>query len=154
MLILAPSASVASAQTAAPTTATSVCAIALGPLTKQQESLVNDYEILVNKANNAHTAVPPMPDNVAILIGCTSPASTTPAATGTTTSTSTSSTSTTASTPTSGQPSATFVCPNTGLTRAQRSMINDYEVLVAKANSAHTPVPPIPQDVANFISCE
>jgi hypothetical protein len=33
-------------------------------------------------------------------------------------------------------------------------MINDYEILVARANSKHTPVPTISPDVAGLIACE
>ena len=48
----------------------------------------------------------------------------------------------------------TFTCPANGLSKAQLSMINDYEILVARANSKHTAVPPIPPEVAAFIACQ
>ena len=74
-LVLAPVGTVASAQAA-----TVPCAIAVGPLTRDQESVVNDYQVLVAKANSKHTAVPLMPEEVFVLIGCMSPASQTSAA--------------------------------------------------------------------------
>src|SRR4051812_28786952 len=74
-LVLAPVGTVASAQGA-----TVPCAIAAGPLTRDQESVVNDYQVLVAKANSKHTAVPMMPEEVFVLIGCMSPASQTSAA--------------------------------------------------------------------------
>jgi hypothetical protein len=164
-LVLAPVGTVASAQTP-----TVPCAIAVGPLTQEQESAVNDYQILVARANSKHTAVPMMPDAVFLLIGCISPASQTSAAAANlvgTTSTATPSSSASnqpAASPTpapSGAPTTvsptsgvTFTCPANGLSKEQLSMINDYEILVAKANSKHTAVPPIPPEVAAFIACQ
>lgn len=159
-LVLAPVGTVASAQAA-----TVPCAIAVGPLTRDQESVVNDYQVLVAKANSKHTAVPLMPEEVFVLIGCMSPASQTSAAAA-------SLGSTTTAPPTGSQPAAsstpapsatpttvttsdfTFTCPANGLSKAQLSMINDYEILVARANSKHTAVPPIPPEVAAFIACQ
>jgi hypothetical protein len=170
-LVLAPVSTVASAQTpSGATTTTAVpCAIALGPLTADQESLVNDYQVLVAKANSKHTAVPMMPDTVFLLIGCMSPASQTAAAAANfagTTFTATPATSTGAQPATSPTPAPsgtpttttssgfTFTCPANGLSKAQLSMINDYEILVARANSKHTEVPPISAEVAAYIACE
>ena len=73
VLAVAPVGGVASAQVSA--TAPITCAIAQGPLTAQQESVVNDYEVQVARANARHTPVPVMPDEVFVLIGCISPAS-------------------------------------------------------------------------------
>jgi len=159
-LVLAPVGTVASAQTQ-----TVPCAIAVGPLTREQESVVNDYQVLVAKANSKHTAVPMMPDAVFVLIGCQSPTSQTSAAAAslgtTTTATASGSQPAASSTP---APSATpttvstsdftFTCPTNGLSKAQRSLINDYEILVAKANSKHTALPTISPEVAAYIACE
>jgi hypothetical protein len=41
-----------------------------------------------------------------------------------------------------------------GLSKAQLSEINDYEILVARANSKHTPVPQISPEVAAYIACQ
>ena len=168
-LALAPMGSVASAQTpAGGTTATVPCAIALGPLTREQDSVVNDYQVLVAKANSKHTAVPMMPDAVFLLIGCTSPASQTSAAAasvGATTSATPPSGSQPATSPTPA-PTATpmttttstsgftFTCPPNGLSKDQLSMINDFEILVARANSKHTAQPTISPEVAAFIACQ
>jgi hypothetical protein len=46
------------------------CAAATRALTKQEISLVNDYEIMAAKANSAHTMVPAMSTDVTALIGC------------------------------------------------------------------------------------
>jgi hypothetical protein len=143
LLSLAPAAGVANAQT--PT-----CVAATGPLTTQQQSIVNDYEILVARAQSKHTPIPIMSDQVAVLIGCLSPAS----QTGSTTASNTTA-STTSTTPTgTAAVTATAPCPPNGLSKAQLSMINDYEILVARANSKHTAVPAEPQDIANLIACQ
>jgi len=163
VMVLAPGGGIVSAQTPP-------CAIAVGPLTAQQIQAVNEYEILVARANSKHTAVPSMPDAVFVLIGCTSPADQTATAaanmgmTSTSTSASSSSSAST-STSTGGPPatptpapttssSSTFTCPPNGLSKAQLSKINDYEVLVARANSKHTQVPTPPDDVAAFLTCQ
>jgi hypothetical protein len=39
------------------------------------------------------------------------------------------------------------------LTKQENSIVNDYEILLAKANSKHTPVPDLSPDVAALISC-
>ncbi len=155
----APVTGVASAQTSA--TAPITCAIAQGPLTAQQESVVNDYEVQVARANARHTPVPVMPDEVFVLIGCISPASQTgaqtPASSPPSPTPATGAAQTAVSTPTpstTSAPSGTFTCPPNGLSKAQLSQINDYEVLVAKANAKHTLVPEIPSDVAAFIACQ
>ena len=167
VLVLLPVGSVASAQTPAAVP----CAIVLGPLTTQQESAVNDYEVLVAKANSKHTVVPMMPDEVFVLIGCISPASQTSAAAASvgTTTTSTappsgsqpavSPTPAPSATPTTGSTSTptstfTFTCPPNGLSKDQLSMINDFEILVARANSKHTAQPTISPEVAAFIACQ
>jgi hypothetical protein len=145
LLTIGPATGIAVAQSAP--TSTTTCAAATGTLTEQQQSLVNDYEILVARANSKHTAVPQMPDEVAVLIGCLSPAS------------QTGGTATTASTSATVAPSGTAVvqstrmCPPDGLTKDQLSLINDYEILVAKANSKHTTVPPEPPDISALIAC-
>jgi hypothetical protein len=54
----------------------------------------------------------------------------------------------------SGSSPATFTCPPAGLSKAQLSQINDYEVLVARANAKHTPVPVVSPEVAAFIACQ
>ncbi len=186
VMALAPVGSVASAQTSTTTTTPVTCAIAQGPLTAQQESAVNDYEVQVAKANSRHTPVPMMPDDVFLLIGCISPmsqtgvqpattasaGSTTPSSSPTSTSTSTSSPTTTTSTPTTvvAQPStssssastgastasttSTFTCPPSGLSKDQLSQINDFEILVARANSKHTPVPQPSPEVAAWLTCQ
>ncbi|HEY1293008.1 MAG TPA: hypothetical protein VGJ60_08020 [Chloroflexota bacterium] len=161
VMVFAPLGGVVSAQTPATTTTSVPCAIAVGPLTADQESLVNDYQILVAKANSKHTAVPIMPEDVFVLIGCISPASQTGGQTATTTATTSASTSTTttpaAPTPTptaSTSSTVTFTCPANGLSKDQLSQINDYEILVARANSKHTEVPQISPEVAAFIACE
>jgi hypothetical protein len=159
-LLLAPLGTVASAQTP-----TVPCAIAVGPLTREQESVVNDYQVLVAKANSKHTAVPLMPEEVFVLIGCISPASQTSAAAASLGSTTTpppsgsqpaaTSTPAPSATPTTVSTSGfTFTCPAGGLSKAQLSAINDYEILVARANSKHTAVPPIPPEIAAYIACE
>src|SRR5579871_3331481 len=151
LMAIAPVGGVANAQTSG--TAPVTCAIAQGPLTAQQESVVNNYEVQVAKANAKHTPVPVMPDEVFVLIGCVSPASqtggqtaapasstaSTPASTSTSTSTQTSTSTSTSTTATA--PTTTFTCPPNGLSKDQLSQINDYEILVAKANSKHTAVP-------------
>jgi hypothetical protein len=145
LLTIGPATGIAYAQSAP--TATTTCAAATGTLSQQQQSLVNDYEILVARANSKHTAVPPMPDEVAVLIGCLSPAS------------QTGGTAPTTSTVAAAPPTApavvqsTGMCPPDGLTKDQLSMINDYEILVAKANSKHTAVPPEPPDITSLIAC-
>jgi hypothetical protein len=99
-----------------------------------------------------------MSDDVAALIGCLSPASqlTTPPTTTTSPSVPTTTTAPTApGMVTSSTPAAaTFTCPPDGLSKDQLSMINDYEILVARANSKHTPVPDPAPEVAAFITCE
>jgi hypothetical protein len=141
---------VASAQTTlTPPTGSVTCAIAQGALTAAQEQVVNSYEILVAKANSKHTAIPTMPGDVYALIGCTSPASETSGVSVAATSTVPPPLS---ATPT--QSSSTFICPPNGLSKAQSSLINSYEVLVAKANSKHTVVPSIPPEVAALINCQ
>jgi hypothetical protein len=155
VMVLASGAGSVSAQTPP-------CAIAVGPLTAQQIQAVNEYEIQVARANSKHTAVPAMPEAVFVLIGCTSPADQTAMAAanmGVTSSSGSSSNSTpgAAATPTpttSTSSSSTFTCPPNGLDKAQLSKINDYEVLVARANSKHTPVPDPPEDVAAFLTCQ
>jgi hypothetical protein len=155
IMVLASVGSVVSAQASAP------CAIAVGPLTTQQEQAVNEYEIQVARANSKHTAVPAMPDAVFVLIGCTSPANQTSTAAANMGATSTSPASTPAAptptpTPSTGttQSSSTFTCPPNGLNKAQLSAINSYEVLLARANSHHTALPDLPSDVAAFLSCQ
>src|SRR5262249_19801109 len=54
----------------------------------------------------------------------------------------------------SGTSPTTFTCPPNGLSKAQLSQINDYEVLAAKANARHTPVPEVPSDVAALLTCQ
>jgi hypothetical protein len=153
VMVFAPVGGVVNAQTLSGATAAVPCAIAAGPLTAQQESAVNDYEIQVARANSKHTPVPSMPDAVFLLIGCISPASQTAASAATTSTTST--TSTTPSTPSSSTPStSTFTCPAHVLSKDQLSRINDFEILVARANSKHTLVPQISPEVAAFIACE
>jgi hypothetical protein len=160
IMVLAPGGGIVSAQTPP-------CAIAVGPLTAQQMQAVNEYEILVARANSKHTAVPAMPDAVFVLIGCTSPADQTAMAAANMGMTSTSSSTSRSqgsppATPTpapttashSTPTSTTFTCPPNGLDKAQLSKINDYEVLVARANSKHTQVPTPPDDVAAFLTCQ
>jgi hypothetical protein len=146
LLTIGPATGVAHAQSAP--TSTTTCAAATSSLNAQQQSLVNDYEILVARANSKHTAVPSMPDEVAILIGCLSPASQTG---GTVTTASTGAAATTPSSSSGGQ--STRTCPPDGLSKDQLSMINDYEILVAKANSKHTAVPPEPPEISALIAC-
>jgi hypothetical protein len=155
---LAPVASVANAQTAP---ASTTCVIAQRPLTADEESMVNDYEVQVAKANSKHTAIPVMSDPVFLLIGCDSPADQTGPDRAVASSSSTAATSATAA-PTTGAASPStstgpavtpgFTCPSDGLTKDQQSMINDFEILVARANSKHTDVPMPSQDVANLLS--
>jgi len=162
VMALAPIGGVASAQTT--TTPPVTCAIAQGPLTSQQESLVNDYEVQVAKANAKHTPVPAMPDQVYLLIGCMSPASQTGGQTppsGSTTSTSATTTPTTVvtqptttSSSSSSSSASTFKCPANGLSKDQLSQINDFEILVARANSKHTQVPQPSPEVAAYLSCQ
>jgi hypothetical protein len=152
--VFAPVGGIVSAQTTAVP-----CAIAVGPLNAQQLQVVNDYEVQVARANSKHTAVPPMPDAVFLLIGCTSPAEQTSAAAASLGMTSTPSSSSAATptpspTPSTTSPVSTFTCPPNGLSKDQLSKINDYEVLVARANSKHTPVPNAPDDVAAFLTCQ
>jgi hypothetical protein len=147
LIVFAPLGGVVSAQTPVP------CAIAVGPLTPQQERIVNDYEVQVAKANSKHTAVPLMPDTVFLLIGCMSPASQTGGQTATTSTTTTPAAPTpTPSTPTTSN--VTFTCPANGLNKDQLSQINDYEILVARANSKHTAAPQISPEVAAFLACQ
>jgi hypothetical protein len=157
-MALAPGGGIVSAQTQAVP-----CAIAVGPLTTQQEQAVNEYEIQVARANSKHTAIPAMPEAVFVLIGCTSPTEQTATAAAnmgmTSTSTSTTPSSPPAATPTptpttTTSSSSTFTCPPNGLNKDQLSKINDYEILVARANSKHTTVPTAPDDVAAFLSCQ
>ena len=158
LMVFAPLGSAVSAQTSG--TSTSVpCAIAIGPLTADQQSQVNDYEIQVAKANSKHTTVPIMPEAVFVLIGCISPASQTGGQTATTSATTTTTTATAAATPaatpsTSTSSNVTFTCPPNGLSKDQLSQINDYEILVARANSKHTEVPQISPEVAALIACQ
>jgi hypothetical protein len=165
VMALAPVGGVASAQTT--TTPPVTCAIAQGPLTTQQESVVNDYEVQVAKANAKHTPVPAMPDEVYLLIGCISPASQTggqtppsgsttsaPAAPETTTPTTGVTQPTTTSSSSSSSSSSTFKCPANGLSKDQLSQINDFEILVARANSKHTQVPQPSPEVANYLTCQ
>jgi hypothetical protein len=165
VMVFAPLGSVASAQTR--TTTGVPCAIALGPLTTQQQSLVNDYEIQVAKANSKHTTIPTMPQQVFLLIGCISPASQTGGQTATTTASTNTNTNTNATTTTTTPPAAptptpptstsstvTFTCPPNGLSKDQLSQINDYEILVARANSKHTEVPKPSPEVAAYLTCQ
>jgi hypothetical protein len=160
VMALAPIGGVASAQTT--TTPPVTCAIAQGPLTREQESLVNDYEVQVAKANAKHTPVPAMPDQVYVLIGCTSPASQTGGQTppsGSTTSTPATPATTVVMQPTtvvtpSPSSTSTFKCPTSGLSKDQLSQINDFEILVARANSKHTQVPQPSPEVAAYLTCQ
>jgi hypothetical protein len=161
VMALAPIGGVASAQTT--TTPPVTCAIAQGPLTTQQESLVNDYEVQVARANAKHTPVPAMPDQVYMLIGCISPASQTGGQTppsGSTTSTPatvtqpTATSASSASSASSSSSSSTFKCPANGLSKDQLSQINDFEILVARANSKHTQVPQPSPEVAAYLTCQ
>jgi hypothetical protein len=153
-LVIALTTTVADAQS----TSTPTCVIAQRALTTSEQSMVNDYEVQVARANSKHTPVPPMPDPVVALIGCESPASQVSQASSSG-SLSTSPSTTTASTPSttassSTGASTTFHCPPNGLSKAQQSMINDYEILVARANSKHTPVPMASPDILALIACE
>jgi hypothetical protein len=115
-------------------------------LTKQEDSIVNDYEILLARANSHHTPVPDLSPDVAALIACTSgggvaPTSSSPAP------------SSSSSTPTKPSVAATCIGGPRALTKQENSIVNDYEILVAKANSAHTPLPDLSPDVAALIAC-
>lgn len=149
VMALAPFGSVASAQSTQPG---ATCAIAQGPLTGQQESTVNDYEVQVARAQAKHTPVPPMPAEVFVLIGCISPET---QISGQTTTTSPAPTSVVSQPTTSASSaSSTFTCPPSGLSKDQLSQINDFEILVARANSKHTQVPQPSPEVAAFIACQ
>ena len=140
LLTVAPLASAANAQSAAAATCPGG-----GPreLTKDENSRVNDYEILLAKANSAHTTPPDLSPDVAALIACTAGGAVTP----------TQSTGTPANATSSA---SVAVCPGGGpreLTKDENSRVNDYEILLAKANSAHTTPPDLSPDIAALISC-
>jgi hypothetical protein len=147
-LVMALATSVAEAQSA-PT-----CVIAQRDLTTQEQSEVNDYEVQVARANSKHTEIPVMPDTVVALIGCESPASQTASSSETSTATTTTTTTTSSSGTPASSSASTFTCPAAGLSKQQESMINDFEILVARANSQHTPVPTPSDDVAALIACQ
>jgi hypothetical protein len=48
---------------------------------------------------------------------------------------------------------ATCVGGPRALTKQENSIVNDYEMLLARANSHHTPVPDLSPDVAALIAC-
>jgi hypothetical protein len=130
----------AAASTSAAPAAAAVCVGAPRPLTQQEQSLVNEYQILVIKAGSQNTPVPPVPPDVAALMACSSASPTTP----------------TAAAPSASAAPKAATCPGGGpraLTKQEDSMVNDYEILLAKANSAHTPPPDLSPDVAALIAC-
>jgi hypothetical protein len=54
------------------------------------------------------------------------------------------------------QTTAAATCPGGGpreLTKDENSRVNDYEILLAKANSAHTTPPDLSPDIAALIAC-
>src|SRR5579862_4277415 len=118
LLALAPFASPTNAQTV-----TAVTCPGGGPrdLTKAENSRVNDYEILLAKAQSQHTTPPDLSPDVAALLACSSGGPVAPI---------TSSGTTTSSGPTTGSPTASS-CPGGGprpLTKAENSRVNDYEI--------------------------
>jgi hypothetical protein len=70
LLTLAPAAVAANAQVSAPTVAAATCPGGPRALTKTEDSIVNDYEILLAKANSQHTSPPDLSPDVAALLAC------------------------------------------------------------------------------------
>jgi hypothetical protein len=70
LLTLAPAAVAANAQVSAATVAAATCPGGPRALTKTEDSIVNDYEILLAKANSQHTSPPDLSPDVAALLAC------------------------------------------------------------------------------------
>lgn len=65
----------------------------------------------------------------------------------------TATTATSSSSSSSAMKGATCVAATRALTQQEFNTVNEYEIMVAKANSAHTPVPAMSPDVAALIGC-
>jgi len=143
LLAVMPVAGAANAQTSNPSVAAATCVGGPRALTKQEDSMVNDYEILVARANSQHTPVPAITPEVAALIACTAgspaaPAASAPAST-------TSASPTTAATTCTGGPRM--------LSKQESDMVNEYEISVIRAGSQGMPPPAMTPDVAALIAC-